>query len=679
MLFDILLASVDEIQPMPNEENLSVFGRLQKRHLVRWTVAYIAGAWVLLQVAELLSGIFGWSTQSLQILTVVLFAGFFVAVVLAWFHGEKGQQRASAFEISLLAAIVVATGATLSLGGFLAGAEKAAAVNLFAGKSARRATANTFYEADPSWSPDSQSLVFVSERSGNSDLWLLQRSGETTQLTNDSAADSQPAWSPDGRTVLFVSSRSEGARLDRSVFYGYSFGGDIWSVPAFGGDAVLLVSDGYNPSWSPDGERFAFDSSRDGPRRIWTASKEGRVEKELSAGDSDLAAHIRPAWSPGGEWLVFERQPGSQASAAALVIVSADGERSFQLTDGTHRDMSPAWAGPRSIVFASDRGGAMNLWQVNVDFEGQQAAGDPLQITLGAGEDFDPAVAPDGTLAYVTLRRLQNLWRVDVDPETLKFAAEPERIMSASWNDIAPSLSSDNSLLAFSSDRDGTENIWLLAQGADGPRQLTDRQGKDLQAVWSPDDSKIALFSDENGNNDIWIVPVAGGPAVVITPPDSNDVNPYWSPDGMKIGFTSDRGGQSEIWTMNVDGSDARKLTDIGTLGHTARWSPDGKWLLFTSVAEGDRDIWAVSADGESLRRLTTASTQDAHGLWSADGRTVLYLSDHQKVFARDFESDEHRLLFDLDETIDYVHLSTDGTKFVFTRQRVESDVWLIE
>jgi len=652
--------------------------RLRERHIVRWSIAYIAGAWVLLQVAELLSGIFEWPSFWLRILTVMLFFGFFVAVVLAWFHGEKGQQRISAAEVVLLLVIITATGATLELGGFLAD-DGPLATDLFVGKSSKRVSANTFYEADPSWAPDAASLVFVSQRSGNSDLWLLQRTGEVTQLTNDPSEDAQPAWSPDGHTLLFVSSRGLGDKLDRSVFYGYAIGGNIWSIPAFGGEAKQLVENGYNPAWAPDGRQFAYDSSRDGSRRIWIASADGEIELQVSEDESDLASHIRPAWSPDGKWLVFERQPGSQATAAALVLISADGSESFLLTDGTHRDMAPTWAGPDNIVFASDRGGAINLWQINVNFNRQQAASDPVQITLGAGEDFDPAVASDGTLAYVSLRHLQNLWQVDVDPATLTFGGEPTRVMSASWNDFAPALSSDNAKLAFTSDRDGKADIWVLDAGSDEPRQLTDRGGQDLQAVWSPDDSKIALFSDENGNNDIWILPVSGGPPVLITPADSNDINPYWSPDGTEIGFTSDRGGQGEIWKMNIDGSEAMKLTDIGTLGHTARWSPDGKWLLFTSVARGDRDVWAVSRDGEQLRRLTTAPTQDAHGLWSADGKAVLYLSDHQKVFARDFNRDEHRLLFDLGETIDYVHLSPDGTTFVFTRQKVEGDVWLIE
>lgn len=666
---------------MANDSEPVLFASLRQRRIFRFGIAYAGAAWVVLQVAELIFGIFGWPTMWLRVLTVILFAGFFAVLVLTWFHGEKGQQRFTPVETALLALIVIVTAGVLQFGRITVSddAVNATATSLFDGRSSRRVTANSVYETEPSWAPDSSALAFVSERSGNSEIWLLQRSGAVTQLTDDAAEDSQPAWSPRGNTILFVSSRDHGPKLDRSVFYGYTFGGDIWSVPAFGGTPRNLVSNANNPSWSPDGERFAFDSSRGGARRIWTAFADGTLDRVVSSDESDLAAHIRPAWSPDGRWLVYERQTGSQASAARLVIVAADGPTAFDLTTGQHRDMSPAWVDDDSIVFASDRGGAMNLWQIDVDVERSRARGDAVQVTLGAGEDFAPAVAADGTLAYSATRRLQNLWKVAVDPETLTFGAQPERIMSASWNDFAPALNADNSALAFSSDRAGRADIWVLESGESEPRQLTDRSGQDLQPVWSPDGSKLAFFSDERGRNDIWILPVAGGPPVAITPADSNDINPYWSSDGRQIGYMSDRGGQSDVWKMNVDGGDAARLSDIGALGHTARWSPDDRWLLFTSVAEGDRDIWAVSADGGALRRLTTAPTQDAHGLWSPDGRTVLYLSDHQQVYARPFDRDEHRLVFDLGETIDYVHLSPDGTTFVFTRQKVESDIWLIE
>ena len=666
---------------MRANENSSVtfFDRLRKRRLVQWSIGYLAGAWVLLQAAELLFDIFEWPGYLLRVLTIFLAFGLLASLILAWFHGERGQQSVCLPEVVILAVIIGSMLVTLAVFDFGTVDNESFAKELFIGQPSRRVTADTFYESDPSWAPDGSSLVYASQRSGNSDLWILQRDGSTTQLTFDSSEDSQPTWSSDGRSILFTSSRDVSATLDRSVFFGYTFGGGIWSIPAFGGEASRIVDDGFNPSWAPDSPRFAYDSSADGPRRIWIADASGESRNRLSADESDLAAHIRPSWSPSGQWIVYERQPGSQASAGALVLISSDGNESFQLTKGIHRDMAPAWANERTIVFASDRGGALNLWQLHVDVDKQVVVGEPSRITAGAGEEFDPAVASDGTLAYVTVRRLENLWQIDVDPQSLEFEDQPQRLMQASWNDFAPALSSDNSRTAFSSDRDGSTNIWIHTGGATEPEQMTSLAGNDLQPVWSPDDSRLAFFSDANGKNDIWVMPLNGSQPVAVTPQESNDVNPYWSPNGQLIAFTSDRSGQSEVWTMEVDGSDPKRLTDMGVLGHTARWSPDGLWLLFTSISSGDREVWAVSANGDELRRLTTQATQDAHGLWSADGKTVIYLSDHQRVYARPFSQDEHRLLFDLGEAIDYVHLSADGTKFLFTREQVESDIWLIE
>ena len=89
-----------------------VLEQLKERHIVRWGIAYIAGAWVALQAAELLAGIFDWSTAWLRVLTILLVFGFFAAVTLAWFHGEKGQQRFNRVEVAILVLIAIVAGIT---------------------------------------------------------------------------------------------------------------------------------------------------------------------------------------------------------------------------------------------------------------------------------------------------------------------------------------------------------------------------------------------------------------------------------------------------------------------------------------------------------------------------------------------------------------------------------------
>jgi TolB-like protein/Tfp pilus assembly protein PilF len=86
--------------------------RLKQRKLVQWTLAYLAAAWVLLQVLDLAAGSYHWPDTVMHIAFAVLALGFVVALVLAWYHGERGAQRVTGAEL-LLIALVLAVGGGL--------------------------------------------------------------------------------------------------------------------------------------------------------------------------------------------------------------------------------------------------------------------------------------------------------------------------------------------------------------------------------------------------------------------------------------------------------------------------------------------------------------------------------------------------------------------------------------
>jgi serine/threonine-protein kinase len=75
---------------------------IRQRKLVRWIIGYLAFAWGVLQVLDFFGSHFGWSDRVIPLTTVVLATGFVAAVILAWFHGEKGRQSVSRFEVALL-------------------------------------------------------------------------------------------------------------------------------------------------------------------------------------------------------------------------------------------------------------------------------------------------------------------------------------------------------------------------------------------------------------------------------------------------------------------------------------------------------------------------------------------------------------------------------------------------
>jgi len=89
------------------------FERLRQRKIVQWALAYLAAAFAVLQAADIVGQRFGWPEQVIRVLIVALALGFFVALVLAWYHGERGAQRISGTELSLLALLLAIGGAIL--------------------------------------------------------------------------------------------------------------------------------------------------------------------------------------------------------------------------------------------------------------------------------------------------------------------------------------------------------------------------------------------------------------------------------------------------------------------------------------------------------------------------------------------------------------------------------------
>jgi len=87
--------------------------RLKERKLVQWALAYVAGAFALLQALDIVGQQFGWPESVRRGITIALAVGFFLVLVIAWYHGEKGAQRVSGTELSILALLLTIGGAAL--------------------------------------------------------------------------------------------------------------------------------------------------------------------------------------------------------------------------------------------------------------------------------------------------------------------------------------------------------------------------------------------------------------------------------------------------------------------------------------------------------------------------------------------------------------------------------------
>ena len=84
--------------------------RLKQRKIVQWALAYVAASFALIQVLDIVAQRFGWPEQSIRFVIVALAVGFFVTLVLAWYHGERGSQRVGGVELLILALLLAIGG-----------------------------------------------------------------------------------------------------------------------------------------------------------------------------------------------------------------------------------------------------------------------------------------------------------------------------------------------------------------------------------------------------------------------------------------------------------------------------------------------------------------------------------------------------------------------------------------
>jgi Tol biopolymer transport system component len=536
-------------------------------------------------------------------------------------------------------------------------------------------------EEYPAWSPGGDELFFSRERAGLRKIFRKNIvTGEEAQVTNGDFDDIQPECSPDGQTVLFVRARQSNLKLEPGDVFGMFIDGDIWAIDLASGKETRLVENAFNPDYSPDGKRIAFDASWVGPRRIWLVDSYGHNPQQITSDTSEGVVHVRPRWSPDGTKIVFQN---IERTKFDVRIFDLSNGRSTWVTNDAVQDINPVWSPDgRYIYFSSYRGGGINIWRVQVAADGSPSSL-PQQLTIGAGQDVEIATAPDGKrLAFSILRQNADIWRLPVSPETGKPTGAPQEVITTTREDSRGSWSPDGKWIAFNSDRIGEMNIWLYSIADRSSRQLTKGPGGDFQANWSPDAEHIVFFSSRAGTADIWVVEVATGKVEPVTTTTSIDVNPFYSPDGKLIAYNSDESGRPEVWVMKADGTDARQLTDVGVVGHFLRWSQSGDAVIFRCPGQSNPQTLAAPLAGGKPKVLCEVAG-GAHMSFSPDHSRIMDVIGHKTLWVSPVNSGAPEKVFEFDDQdvrIDYPVWSPDGKWVLFDRFRPQGgDIWLMD
>ena len=373
----------------------------------------------------------------------------------------------------------------------------------------------------PAWSPDGRRIAFVSRRDGNRNIYVMDADGidltndgiyftnPNLNLTQHAASDWDPAWSPDGRRIAFMSDRDGNT--------------GIYVMDDDGTNLTKLTqhdASDWDPAWSPDGRRIAFRSDRDGNYGIYVMDDDGTNLTKLTQHEVWAGWSRAPAWSPDGRRIAFA---GSRDDNIDIYVVDDDGTNLTKLTDLTkitrsedsHRPLSwwpsrLAWSpdGRRIAFVLQDRYGVSNTEIYVMDDDGTNLT----KLIQQDASDWNPAWSPDGRrIAFVSNRDGNTeIYVMDDDGTNLTKLTQQDGDYRY-WGGLA--WSPDGRRIAFVlEDRYGVSNTEIYVMDDDGTNltNLTQHAGWDETPVWSPDGRRIAFVSDSSGYQlwDIYVMDI---------------------------------------------------------------------------------------------------------------------------------------------------------------------------
>ena len=261
------------------------------------------------------------------------------------------------------------------------------------------------------------------------------------------------------------------------------------------------------------------------------------------------------------------------------------------------------------------------------------------------GADFDPSIDQTGQyLLYASTQhgKTADIYRKKVHGTTVT------RLTTDPADDIMPAFSPDNQHIAFSSNRSGNWDLYVMDSDGGQSVRLTNDSQHELHPTWSPDGKYIVYsrLSEASGRWEMWMTEFANPASRKFL---GYGLFPSWSPDPAqnKIVYQEARERGSRlfsIWTIDIVNGEGRTPTEIASAANAAAvnpsWSADGKMLAFATIIDPQKqnpdhpkeaDIWVIGLDGTGRVNLTNGKYTNLQPCWGPDGE-VFFVSNRSGV-----------------------------------------------
>lgn len=236
-------------------------------------------------------------------------------------------------------------------------------------------------------------IAFASDRTGLPQIYIVNTDGtDLHPITNMSEGACQPAWSPDGSLLVFVSP----CRARAEFYEDFYSSSSLYAVKPDGTELrslTVIPGSDFDPAWSPDGERIAFASERDGQKEIYVLTVDSGAVVRLT--NSPLGVeNTQPSWSPDGKQIVYTVK---RLDAYQVWVMSDTGRDNAQLVRSgqTLWDYLPFWSTDGTTIFFNQRNlGPGRPWLMSIPFA-EYATREPVRLSLPTPIE-DVEFSPDG-------------------------------------------------------------------------------------------------------------------------------------------------------------------------------------------------------------------------------------------------------------------------------------------
>ena len=519
-------------------------------------------------------------------------------------------------------------------------------------------------------SRDGHFVAFLSDRSGQMDVWVTQAGsgqfhnltrGRIPELTNNPLLRTV-SFSPDSSLVTFWLRKARGSeRADIS----------IWAVPTLGGEPRPYLERVAEFDWTRDGSRLAYHTPGPGDPVFISDGNRQPPGRPILTAPAGQHSHFQ-LWSPDASFLYFVQ--GTLPDKLDIWRIPAKGGTPERITSHHARVSYPVLLDQRTLLYLASNpdGSGPSLYSTDVERR------IPHMLTTGPDVYTSLAASVDGRRLVLTLASpRRSLWRLrSGDSPAAIPAAAPIPLTTSTG--FSPRLGPDFLLYVAAT---GTgESIWKLANGTSSELW----RGEGAQILGGPaistDGRRLAFSVRQHGQALLYVMETDGTNVRIVCNSLNLQGSPAWAPDGQSITSAADDHGVPHLFRVPLSGGAPAAF--VKEYSVDPAWAPDGRFVAYSGPDIGTTFcVKAATAQGTAYPLPSLVLSRGARRMgFESGGRRLAFLRGdirHKDLWLLDLETGAERQLtnFSPDFDIRDFDISPDGHEIVVERVQERSDV----